>query len=334
MFFRSFKESVISYDSGMEKYLCEKSALDYWKIPAIKGYLELEDIEFPPEFVIFTDESVYRPENVYLHTCGIQGAEKYVIGKVCSLPLVFLQLANRYNIHQLIYLGMQICSYREGKGIICERKDLLACAKELKGHRGRRKALRALKYIQEGSRSPMESILYMFLSLPNALGGCGFRNLELNKKIDLTRKNKGCYYADIYSEKNKLIIEYDSFKYHNNNNSFSKDSVRQAILESEGYQVLSVKACQLFTLANFEILAKNIAKRIGKKIRIRAQKFFLGFVALTKLLKKTSNKIRKIVHKIRLKEVPHFSGIKDAYQKYLDAYNKLERYPLKIPVPG
>jgi len=55
----------------------------------------------------------------------------------------------------------------------------------------------------------MESILYMFLRLPNALGGCGFNEIVLNEKIVLDGGNK-TYFADLYVPSCKLDIEYDS----------------------------------------------------------------------------------------------------------------------------
>ena len=52
-----------------------------------------------------------------------------------TLPLVFLQVALEYTIHELIYLGLQICSHRENGSPLCSVQDLYACAKKLKGHR-------------------------------------------------------------------------------------------------------------------------------------------------------------------------------------------------------
>jgi hypothetical protein len=154
----------------IEKYLCGKAALDYWDVPAIRGKIEPPDMIFPEEYVIFTDKPLYRPDRAKIHTCSILGAEKYVDGRACTLPLVFLQVALEYSIHELIYLGLQICAYREGDHPRCTVEELRTCAEELRGHRGRRKALRAIRYLADNSRSPMESILYMFLRLPNALG--------------------------------------------------------------------------------------------------------------------------------------------------------------------
>jgi very-short-patch-repair endonuclease len=310
----------------LRKYLCGKKALDYWKVPNLRGVIEPEKAEFPLEHVLFTDRSLYRPQGIKIHTCRIKGAEQYTQKDVCSLPLVFLQVANDYTIHELIYLGLQICSYREKGSPLCSVQELYECANKLKGHRGRQKALRAIRYLDNGSRSPMESILYMFLRLPNALGGCAFTDLRLNQTLTL-RKSKKTYVADLYLPSCKLDIEYDSHTHHDSPAAYSSDSIRAAHLEQEGYQILSVKPVQLYNLNHFETLAKNISRRIGKRIRIRARKFFESFVALRDLLSKEARRIRSRFIKRRPLEFPNFPGISRMYPVYLDAWKRLSHYP-------
>ncbi len=310
----------------IQKYICGKAALDYWNVPAIRGKIEPPDIIFPEEFVIFTDKPLYRPDRATIHTCSIPGADQYVDGKACTLPLVFLQVALSYSIHELIFLGLQFCSYREGDRPRCTVEELRACAEELKGHRGRRKALRAIRYLENNSRSPMESILYMFLRLPNALGGCGFNEIVLNERIDLDNGNK-TYFADLYVPSCKLDIEYDSEEFHSSRSALSKDRERAAHLEAEGYRVVSVGYSQLTDLKAFRNLARQLSRLIGKRIYIRARKFFENFVALCDLLLRKGNNIRSRFHKIHRNEVPWHAGIRTAYKIYLAAWNRLIRHP-------
>ncbi|MGI6616837.1 MAG: DUF559 domain-containing protein [Saccharofermentanales bacterium] len=310
----------------LRKYICGKKALDYWNVPNLRGVIEPENAEFPLEHVIFTDRSLYRPQGITIHTCRIKGAEHYTKKGVCTLPLVFLQVALEYTIHELIYLGLQICSHRENGSPLCSVQDLYACAKKLKGHRGRQKALRAIRYLDNGSRSPMESILYMYLRLPNALGGCAFTEIRLNRKLSL-RKSGKTYIADLYVPSCKLDIEYDSQTHHDNPSAYSKDSIRAAHLEDEGYQILSVKPIQLYNLKHFETLAKNIARRIGKRIRIRARKFFDSFAALRDLLTNERHRIRSRFKKTGSFEYPNFPGVVRMYPVYLDAWKRLSHYP-------
>ncbi|NLZ66065.1 MAG: hypothetical protein GX910_00165 [Clostridiaceae bacterium] len=310
----------------VEKFICGKYALDYWGVPFLRGNIEPPDRIFPEEYVIFVDKPIYRPDRAKIHTCRIPGAEKYVDGHACTLPLVFLQVALEYSIHELIYLGLQICSYREGSRPRSTVKELQACAEELQGHRGRRKALRAIRYLENNSRSPMESILYMFLRLPNALGGCGFNEITLNEKIDLDGGNK-TYFADLYVPSCKLDIEYDSEKFHSNASALSKDRERAAHLEAEGYRVVSVGYTQLNNLNAFRNLARQLSRLIGKRLHIRARKFFENYVALRDLLLKKGLGVRSRFRKIHWREVPRFSGVRAAYDVYLAAWSRLIRHP-------
>ncbi len=310
----------------VKKYLYGKPALDYWGVPAIRGKIEPAEAIFPEEYVIFTDKPLYRPDRAVIHTCRIPGAEKYVEGQACTLPLVFLQVALDYNIHELIYLGLQICSYREGGRPRCTVEELRACAEELRGHRGRRKALRAIRYLKNDSRSPMESILYMFLRLPNALGGCGFKEIVLNEQIVLDRGDK-TYYADLYVPSRKLDIEYDSEEYHSSAPALSKDRERAAHLEAEGYRVVSVGFSQLSNLKAFQNLARQLARLIGKRIYIRARKFFESFIALRELLLKKGYSNRSRFRKIHWREVPKFPGVRIMYRIYLAAWKRLIAHP-------
>lgn len=175
------------------------------------------------------------------------------------------------------------------------------------------------------SRSPRESMLYMLLRLPNALGGCGFRQLQFNKKLRGTKNSY--YYADIYHEKKKLVIEYDSYQNHNNSESFSEDTIRAADLEAAGYQVMQIRTKQLSKLEDFEIVAKNIARRIGKKLRIRARKFFDGFVKLQEIVKGQCTTYRPRERVVRLDEVPNFRDVPKTYKTYYKHWLDFYRPP-------
>lgn len=304
----------------MKEYLCGKAALKYWKIPDIIGNIEPKDTVFTKKYIIFTDKKLYRSQGSHRHTCSFLKAEKYTKNGVCTIPLVFLQLASEYSIYQLIYLGLQICSGYKGKAPRWSVKQLKKCAMELKGHKGRRAALRALKYIKEGSRSPQESYLFMRLSLPFSLGGCGFKGIVFNHKIYL--KEKGKYlYVDLYIAKFKLAIEYDSFLHHNNSKSYSGDNARDAKLTSLGYRVIHVVPGQLSDLEAFKILAGNIAKAIKKRLRVRARKFFDGFTQLVSLfLNKKKEYTRRDTSSIH--QVPSFPGVKKMYEIYVMAWRR------------
>jgi hypothetical protein len=172
----------------------------------------------------------------------------------------------------------------------------------------------------------MESILYMFLRLPNALGGCGFKEIVLNERIVLEGGNK-TYFADLYVPSCKLDIEYDSEEFHSSASEISRDRERTAHLEAEGYRVVSVGYSQLNNLKAFRNLARQLSRLIGKRIYIRARKFFENFVALCDLLLRKGHSIRSRFRKIHKNEIPWHSGVRTAYRIYLAAWNRLIRHP-------
>lgn len=309
----------------MEKYLCGEAALLYHKVPSIRGTVIPREKVVVPEYVIF--KKAYIPQDLNIHTCSIKGAERYVRDGVCTLPLVFLQCAHSYGIHDLILLGLQICSTPEGKDSLSTVQELRACALELKGHRGRAKALRALKYVREGSRSPKESELYMALACPGALGGCAFRSLKLNVSVSCKKHGSWSYLIDICDSKKKVAIEYNSFQHHNNTRSYSEDEKRASRLRSEGYEVFSVKPDQLRTVRDFEILVRNLAKALKKRIRVRARKYMQGFVRLHKLLCSQTLAKERCPEKVRLWQLPSLPGVKHYYVLYERALRQRLAYP-------
>lgn len=310
----------------MKKYKCGLLALKQWNIPYIDSFLKLVNKELDEEFMVFTDRSFYRPEGVELHSCKIDGAEKYTHGDSCTVPLLYLTIAPVLSKPQRIYLGLLICSYRVGKSPVCRLDELIKCAEELKGMRGRRQALQALQYVREGCRSPMEAILYMFLRLPNFMGGCNFKSVVFNTRI-VTQNGNKYRFADLLIPDINLDIEFDSYEYHNNHETFAEDSIRAMELEEQGYQVISVKSEQLLQLRHYRTLVQNIARRLGKRIRIRARKFFEGFLGLRKLLKSIRHSVKIRSSKISLNDVPAFAGVKKMYQLYELALAKLRAYP-------
>lgn len=312
---RLVRVQTISMKKTHAKFLSGRAALERWGVPYLRGFLEPEDHEVQQEYVVFTDQSVHRPQGLALRTCRIKGASKYAKDGICTLPLAFLQVARDFDIHQLIYLAIQMTSYRDRKPPLVTLRALRSCAEELVGHAGRRKALRALKYAQEGARSPMEALLYMFLGLPNCLGGCGFRGMTFNEKIFCPKSNK-TYYADLYLPSKKLIIEYNSNQFHNEPPSIVNDSVRTTNLEAEGYKVMIVTAGHLKDIANFETLANNIAKFLKKSIRIRARKFFPGHRAVRDLMMRAGRDPNLRHKKVLIYEVPRFPGVKESYRLY------------------
>lgn len=200
--------------------------------------------------------------------------------KVSSPELLFLELASVLDIQRLILSGLQLCSHPPGfpTQAITTKLKLERFISKTKGHRGHSKAVRTLKYIENGSASIMESLAYMFLTLPYMLGGYGLRGAVFNHEVKLNSSTgmrlKQCRcFVDLYYKDAKIGVEYDSFAHHNSPSEQGKDAIRSAILKRQGIEVLHMNTIQLYDKNACSDFAHNLAARLGKRIHIRTKKF-------------------------------------------------------------
>lgn len=280
----------------MEKYLSHFSALAVWNIPYTDIVLgTLIDTDKRTEFTYSCADARIYKEGQKTYSCQIElpaGAVRSINGiRVASPELIFIQLASKLDIHRLILLGLQLCSHLPGKvsEAITTKQKLKNFTEKAHGHIGRPKAMRALKYIEGGSASIMESIAYMILTLPHTLGGYGLAAPVFNHEIRLKdgpgkRLGQNRCFVDLYYKSAKVAVEYDSFTFHNSPSEQGKDALRSAILERHGIEVMSLSTIQLYDREACKDFAHNLAGRIGKRIQIRTKKFNLMSTELRKLL--------------------------------------------------
>ncbi len=269
----------------MKKYLSHFSAAAFWNIPYIEAVLGSEVAESRTvDLTVCQRRALSQKKGYRIHLCQIPlpaGSVMTKTGKVvASSELTFLHLARRLSIHQLILLGLQLCSHPPGDpdAAITTKKRLSAFLAKAPGHHGRKKACRAVKYISDGSASIMESMVYMILTLPHSLGGYGLGGANLNYEIKLRSEagkrlgQKRCF-MDLYYRSARLAVEYDSFAFHSNPSAQSKDSIRSAILDRHGVQVMHLSTIQLYDIRACTDFAFNLSARLGKRIQIRTKKF-------------------------------------------------------------
>ena len=202
---------------------------------------------------------------------------------VCSPEFVFLQLAQTLDLIQLIAYGFELCGlyafdeYAE-RGMVQRSVSLVTLAQltrfveNANGMRGRKRALEALRFIQENSASPMETVCALLLSLPYRFGGYSLPKLVLNLQIDVPRSlrplcPKGYVRADLRVPGTLLVLEYLGEFDHSGRNSMQADRGRVAALREMGYEVVELTSMQVWNLEAFEIIAKRTSKAFGKRIR-------------------------------------------------------------------
>lgn len=286
--------------SKATEYVSHFSAAKVWSIPYIDYFLKDEYID-PDQNNYINDITVTEPNLRYkrksynVHLCKLQHPRGAIVkhqGKIVASPeLVFLQLANELDIHQLILLGLQMCSHSPGNPseAATTKRKLTEFLKKTPGFDGHVKAKRAVKYIENGANSIMESIVFMILTLPYKLGGFNLRGACFNHEVvlDVAAKKqlgkKQCY-VDIFYPDVNLAIEYDSTEYHDNKNTYGSDVLRSNTIKCLGIDVLHLTKNQLYMKNACEQLARYIALRLGKRLRNKTKEFYKSNIKLRKLL--------------------------------------------------
>jgi len=161
---------------------------------------------------------------------------------------------------------------------LTSKKAIRAITDNMKGVNGQKKAQRSLRYIIERSASPMETILCMLLTLPHKIGGYGLPAPELNKRVYIknaanSRSGKPYYLCDLFWPKAKLAVEYDSDSYHTGADRIASDSAKRFALDELGIHVITLTSRQIRNPAVFERITKQIARKLGKRLRYSNQQF-------------------------------------------------------------
>lgn len=197
---------------------------------------------------------------------------------LCSPELVFLQMAEKMSLVELIRLGYELCgTYETVSGTIASSPPLTTVARldaflaKVNRKRGVAKARRALAYIHENSASPMETVVAMLFCLPYKLGGYGFPAPELNYGIDRrtgkrARSRAGSYVCDLYWPDEKAAIEYDSDLFHTGEERLAKASIRRRALAELGITVVTVTNRQVSTISETDGVARLLGQAMGKRL--------------------------------------------------------------------
>jgi hypothetical protein len=303
------KRYKLLYHNRMKEYLSHFSAANVWDIPYIEAVLgpAIAETGIPcmgetgsTDITVADHSERFRNNGKRIHSCALElpaGAVTSRHGKsVASPELLFLELASKLSIHRLILLGLQLCSHPPGlpSEAITTTQKLTKFLDKAPGHRGHRKALRAAKYVANGSASIMESLAYMFLTLPYALGGYGLNGAVFNYEIKLNqearmRLGQSRCFTDLYYKHAKLAVEYDSFTYHNSPSEQGRDVVRSAVLERRGIGMMHFSTIQLYDRESCKDFTYNLAARLGKRIHIRSKRFDKMHSLMRELLPKEIN---------------------------------------------
>ena len=227
-------------------------------------------------FLVFHACSKELPRKAFVRVAG----DVYV----SSPELCFLQAASFLSFVELVMLGYELC----GKYVLPEddargfcgcgqcftsSARLASFAERAVGIEGRSCALRALKYVEDGSASPMETALAALLRIPRAEGGYGLPFVSMNRRVDVGREGRkvsssNFYVCDLFWASARLAVEYDSDTHHAHSQGIARDSKRRNALESMGIKVVSVTRAQLLDQREMDRVARILRKHLGVRINI------------------------------------------------------------------
>ena len=200
---------------------------------------------------------------------------------VVSPHLLFLELATRIDLIELIYLGSQLASKYvitdDEQGFVKSTslfsvESLLLYLEKMDGYPGIKKARCASKYIVGKGESPMETCSVLLLTLPRRLGGFGIPKPVLGYEIDLDPVKymeypKSSLRFDMLWKEARLDVEYDSMQFHSSQKKLIEDSMRRNIIRSLKYDIITITYKEYVSIDLMTNIAKIISKHIGYKLQ-------------------------------------------------------------------
>ena len=203
---------------------------------------------------------------------------------VSSPEFTFLQHAGVSDVRELIAYGNELCGnyafdeatprgFRTRIKPLTSKRKIARFLANASGCYGSKRAKRALRYIVDGSASPMETTIEMANTLPcKKLGGYGLPAPMMNQAIPLDDNAKRiagrtvCY-ADMCYPGIKLDIEYHGRFDHDDEESFDSDRARVNGLIEMGFEVIEITHQQFIDFRRYEAIVQHIARRLGKPVR-------------------------------------------------------------------
>lgn len=181
--------------------------------------------------------------------------------------LTFIQMASTMSLIGAVVLGHELCGtyshFAKMASGFYERPPLTNVArienaiKRLQGMYGLSRAHAALRWVRDGSASPMETVVSCMLHLPVKLGGFGKQAPQLNHVVPLDKVSqritgkKTCRIDTAYPD-TATGMEFDGEGYHRN---AEKDRVRREALAHEGWTVYVVNVDEM---SSYEELKKKV----------------------------------------------------------------------------
>ncbi len=229
---------------------------------------------------------------------------------ICAPEFCYLQAAYGLSVIELIAFGCELCGVysfdkhsergmRQREVPLTTRDKLAAYLERAKGCRGRKKACKALRFVVDGSASPMETYDVMCLCLPYRYGGYGLVYPEVNGEIELDDRaariaGEDRVRGDLLWRDAHFDLEHQGAYDHSDTERYYRDRARKNGLREMGIEVYELTARQVDDLRSFELVALRIAGLLGKRIPSDNLGATTGRMALRRALKEWNSSYGKL----------------------------------------
>ena len=202
---------------------------------------------------------------------------------VASPELCLVQAAGVYTFAQLMELCMEFTGKyaldHEAPRGFTQRATPLTTIERVRGYigclakeRGTAKLREALAYIEEGSRSPMETREYLLAFLPKHLGSYGIPKPEVNARINLNSREqeiarRAYLECDLFWPEHRVAIEYDGDPDHASFDARSRDAKKRNALLTHGICCFTITAREILDADAFDSVMREVADELGFRLQ-------------------------------------------------------------------
>ena len=205
---------------------------------------------------------------------------------ISSPAFLFLQMARDLDPFELALLGLELCGLYSlpekrtpfASGSIDEVeyeippvttvKRIQSLCDAASGAPGAKRARMVSRWLADNAASPMESIVFLLLSLSRHWGGYGIPMPVFNPKVTIKTASSAVErFPDLYWEGASIDVEYQSDLSHTGNWKRYKDSKRQIQLTVNKITVLPLTKLQVENADDFHEFAMGLRKLLGLRCR-------------------------------------------------------------------
>ncbi len=187
--------------------------------------------------------------------------------RLVRIATIAMELAGTYRLSP----GELLPNYKAAP--IMSMASLMETAGFAEGFFGATRAQRIAEMAADGSASPMETSLFLMLTLPVEWGGYGLPRPVLNHTLDISQLRGSLASGDVITPdllwgERLLALEYESDAFHRkwHRPKLSTDAERANTLSTLGYTVLRATPSETLDLGRLTMLARQISVLLGRGV--------------------------------------------------------------------